>query len=87
MFIAEDQLDFHVWDRLDKFQIEKILFEFLEDSYVREYEQILVITGNGKVVKPLVDKLLDNHELVRKYNRAGYYNGQGGAFEVHLKNH
>lgn len=86
IFVSEDQLDFHDFERLTPFDIEKILNEFIEDSYVAGRENILIITGKGKVVRPLVEKLLPKNKHIRKFKRAGYFNGQDGAFEIFLNN-
>ncbi|HEX9804928.1 MAG TPA: Smr/MutS family protein [Candidatus Dojkabacteria bacterium] len=84
-FIADDELDFHDFGILDNYQIEKILYEFIENSYYLEYEKLLIISGKGKVVRPAVEKLLKKNSHVAKFKKAGYYNGQEGAFEVILK--
>jgi len=93
-FIAEGELDFHN-THLPKsygghggvllpYDIEKLLNEFLEDCHVAGYENVLVIVGKGKVVKPLVQKLLKQHKFVKTFKQAGYFNGQDGAYEVAL---
>lgn len=84
-FVAEAELDFHHFGQLTDFDIEKILFEFLEDSYVSSKSNLLVITGKGPVVRPLVQKLLKQNKFVKNFNVAGYFNGQDGAFEVELR--
>lgn len=66
------------------YDIEKILNEFLEDSYVAGYKRVIVVTGKGRVVKPIVERLLKEIRLVANYKIAGYFNGQEGAFEVEL---
>lgn len=83
-FIADDTLDFHEYDMLYPYDIEKILNEFLEDSYVAGYKRVIVVTGKGRVVKPIVERLLKEIRLVANYKIAGYFNGQEGAFEVEL---
>ncbi len=84
-FIPQGKLDYHDRGSLHPYDIEKLLNEFLEDSYIAGYTEVIVVTGKGAVVRPLVDRLLKKHKLVRKYESAGYYNGQTGAFEVHLQ--
>lgn len=84
-FIPQDQIDFHNFGEMTPFDIEKYLSEFLEDCYVAKYHQVLVITGKGSVVRPLVQKLLKQNKYVANFKPAGYFNGQGGAFEVELK--
>ncbi len=83
-FIADATLDFHEYDMLYPYDIEKILGEFLEDSYVAGYKRIIIVTGKGKVVKPIVSRLLKDMKLINSYKTAGYFNGQEGAFEVEL---
>jgi DNA-nicking Smr family endonuclease len=82
---VDAQLDFHDFKALLPYDVEQQLNEFLEDSYVRNYKQVLIITGKGKLVKPLVQKLLRNHKLVKKFEYADYYSGQEGAVVVNLK--
>lgn len=84
-FIPQATLDYHEFGVLLNFDIEQKLNIFLEDSYYKDYFQVLIITGKGKVVKPLVYKLLKSSKYVESFNLAGYFNGQGGAFEVNLK--
>jgi DNA-nicking Smr family endonuclease len=84
-FYSERELDYHDFGRVDLFDIEKILNEFLEDCHIASLTYVLVITGTGLVVKPAVEKLLRRHKLVQTFKSAGYFNGQGGAFEVILK--
>ncbi len=84
MFISEAELDYHNFGILLPYDVEKILNEFLEDSSIAGYKQVLVITGKGNVVRPLINKLLSRHKLVEKFKQAGYFNGQTGAFEVTL---
>lgn len=85
MFLADETLDFHELGILDHFDIEKILTEFIENSYNKDHTQVLVITGKGQVVRPLVKKLLEKSKYVEEFRYAGYFNGQSGAFEVTLK--
>ena len=84
-FIAEAELDYHEFGQLTPFDIEKILTEFLEDCYIAKYNRVTIITGKGNVVRPLVRKLLKENKFVENFKPAGYFNGQGGAFEVELK--
>lgn len=85
-FIPDSKLDFHNFDKLSPFDVEKILFQFIEDEFAADKNYLLIITGKGKVVRPLVQKLLEQNKYVEKYKSAGYFNGQQGAFEVTLKN-
>jgi len=66
------------------FDIEKILQEFIEDSYVEGHRNLLVITGKGRVVKPTVERKLKGIKYIKNFKIAGYFNGQDGAFEVEL---
>lgn len=83
-FIPDAELDFHNFGLVDHYQVEKILTEFLEDSQIMNYKQLVVITGKGPFIRPLVKKLLGNMNLVESLKTAGYYNGQSGAYEVTL---
>lgn len=82
----QDKLDYHEFGELTHFDIEKLLFDFLEDSYNFGFSKVLVITGKGRIVKPLVQKLLKQNKFVEEFKQAGYFTGQGGAFEVCIKN-
>ncbi|MCA9381074.1 Smr/MutS family protein [Candidatus Dojkabacteria bacterium] len=84
MLVFDAELDFHQFGIIDTADIEKILFEFIEDSHYYDKKNLLVITGKGKVVKPLVKKLLGQNPYVKKFKQAGYFNGQEGAFEIEL---
>jgi DNA-nicking Smr family endonuclease len=86
-FVPQRELDFHDYPKsLLPYDIEKILNEFLEDSYVSGLKYVLVITGKGQVVRPLVHKYLKENKYVESFKLAGYFNGQSGAVEVTLKN-
>ncbi len=83
-FQADDQIDFHDFGQLNPFEIENTLNIFLEDNQIKGNKYLLVITGKGQVVKPIVFKILRDHKFVKRYKVAGYFTGQGGAFEVEL---
>lgn len=83
-FIPDTTLDFHNRGPLHPYDIEKILHEFIEDSQLASHTQLLIITGKGQVVRPTVNRLLKQHPQVKEFNHAGYFNGQDGAFEVHI---
>ncbi|MEI7578811.1 MAG: Smr/MutS family protein [bacterium] len=91
MFIPDATLDFHDLGPITPFDTEKILFEFLEDSYIKEFMRIPVITGkglnsqNGAKLRPLIKKLLEENQYVQKFKTAGFDLGGEGAFEVTLK--
>lgn len=80
----EAQIDFHEFGLLNHYDVEKILYEFIEDSHVAGYENVLIITGKGQFVRPLVQKLLKSNQLVKSFKSASYYHGGSGAFEVEL---
>ena len=84
-FYPQVELNYHNLGVLTIYDIEKLLLEFIEDSYIQGYKYLLVITGKGKIIRPLVNKLLKFNEYVSQYNRAGHFNGQDGAIEITLK--
>ncbi len=85
IFIPDSQIDFHEFGMLTKFEIEDLLTKFIEDSYYAECKNVLVITGKGEVIRPLVKFLLQKNKYVESFKTAGYFNGQESAFEVVLK--
>src|SRR5687768_13042330 len=84
-FIIERELDYHQFGIIDKLDVERILNEFIEDSYVKELKYLLIITGKGPLIQPLVPKLLVKNLYVEDFRIAGYFTGQEGAYEVILK--
>jgi DNA-nicking Smr family endonuclease len=84
-FTPQATLDYHDRGPLSKYEIEKLLEDFLLESYTDGLNKVLIITGKGQVVRPIVSKSLKKNSLVQKSSKAGYYNGQSGAFEVYLK--
>lgn len=84
-FIIEAELDYHQFGVLDKLDVERILHEFIEDCYIKEQKYLLVITGKGNLIQPLVPKLLTKNSYVQDFRIAGYFTGQEGAYEVILK--
>src|SRR5688500_14921179 len=83
-FIIEEELDFHGFGVIDHLDIERILNNFIEDCHIRGVKNILVITGKGDVIRPLVPKLLAKNRFVADYRPAGYFTGQEGAYEIVL---
>lgn len=83
-FISEAKIDFHEFGPMTEFDIEQRLLHFLEDCHIARLSSVLVVTGKGQVVRPLVERLLQRSKLVEKFQSAGYFNGQTGAFEVSL---
>jgi DNA-nicking Smr family endonuclease len=90
-FKHEAKFDFHDLELkgITDYEVETHLFHFLEDSYHKGLQNVLVVTGKGSVIKPMVLKLLKTSSqiknLVKRYKLAGYFNGQGGALEIVLK--
>lgn len=84
-FEADAEYDFHQFEELLPFDVEKHLTEFIEDSFVAGHKNLLIITGKGSMVRPTVRKLLPSNKHVKEFRHAGYFNGQDGAFEVILK--
>lgn len=84
-FFPEATFDYHTAGVLSPYEIERYFDEFLLDCDVLGYRRVLIITGKGQVVKPLVSRLLKLSKKVESYKIAGYFNGQDGAFEVILK--
>lgn len=85
IFYCQNELDYHDLGPLTNYDIEKILNEFLEDSYIAMHKYVRVITGKGQVVRPYVQKLLKTNKYVEKFKTAGYFGGQDGAIEITLK--
>lgn len=83
-FIPQATIDFHKFGLLSEYDVEQKLANFLEDAYIQNLTQVLVITGKGEMVRPLVKKLLEKSDLVESFETAGYFNGQTGAFEVRI---
>jgi DNA-nicking Smr family endonuclease len=83
-FTPQRTIDFHDYSQLHPYDVEKLLTEFIEDCYVAGISQLLVITGKGRIVRPLAERLLKRSPHVAQFKPAGYFNGQGGAFEVEL---
>lgn len=83
-FVPQATLDYHNLGVLNAFEVEKMLYEFIEDSEVDGYKNVLVVTGKGKFIRPLVNNLLKKNKKVKFFRSAGYFNGQEGAFEVSL---
>ncbi|MEO6728596.1 MAG: Smr/MutS family protein [Candidatus Dojkabacteria bacterium] len=84
-FTSEAELDFHILDKFDPYDVESMLNTFLEDCYLSKLENVIIIVGKGFVVRPFVQKILKSHKLVNEFKQASYFNGQSGAFEVKIK--
>jgi len=87
-FRPEAQFDFHPLGVLTVEEIEFYLDKFLEEQKALGHIKLLIITGKGRVVRPVVARLLEGlvkrKKLVKEFHSAGYFNGQEGAFEVEL---
>ncbi len=83
-FHPDSTIDFHIYKISYPYEVERILNEFIEDSYVEEQGKLLVITGKGEVVRPAAAKVLEENQYVREFRTGGYFNGQDGVFEVKL---
>ena len=86
------ELDFHKYNSLTPFDIEKICNEFIEESVKKNLDKILVITGKGlhssfgiPVVKPTVVDVLKRNGKVFRFTEARRDRGGSGAFEVELR--
>lgn len=83
-FFPEATFDYHTFGVLSPYEIEKYFEDFLLDCEIMGCKRVLIITGKGQVVKPIVNRLLKHSKKVESYKTAGYFNGQEGAFEVIL---
>lgn len=83
-FQPEVTLDYHPLGILDTFQIEYTLEKFIEDSYFAGKRKLLIITGKGSVIRPVVKKHIRTLSHIKSWTQAGYFNGGSGALEVEL---
>ena len=84
-FKPEALLDFHDYDILNESYILEIYDQFIKESIEASQTKVLIITGKGEVIKPLINKTLARDNRVDTYNHAGMYQGGKGAFEIFLK--
>ncbi len=84
-FVAEAELDFHNRGILSPHDVEFETDIFLREQQILGKRMVLVITGKGKMVRPVIGRFLKTHPVVMEFKTAGYYNGQDGAYEVILK--
>lgn len=84
-FIPQAILDYHTLGILNSYEIEKFLEDFFIDCEFLGYKRVLVVTGKGAVVRPLVTKLLKASGKVETFSISNYFNGQDGAFQIVLK--
>ncbi len=83
-FKPEAQFDFHPLGVLTVEEIEFYTDKFLEEQRAIGNTKLIIITGKGRVVRPVVERVLKDYRFVKEYRRAGYFNGQEGAFEIVL---
>lgn len=83
-FIPEAQLDYHDLGILSVEEINYFLDKFIEEQVALGHTKVIIVTGKGKVVRPVVEKRLSKCKFISGFNSAGYFNGQEGAFEVEL---
>lgn len=78
------KLDYHDRGVLDPYTIEKLLEDFILDSYLAKCNKLLVITGRGRVVRPLVLRILKHHKTVKNFEPLENVNLYGGSFVVYI---
>jgi len=90
MFFTDNTLDFHNTGPITPYDVEMRFTKFIEDCYIKQHEQILIITGKGlnskqgAKIRPQIQKLLQQNKYVKSFKFASLYNGGRGAFEVQL---
>jgi len=75
-FIPEDILDCHEFGQIPYFEIVKLIEEFIEDSFNNEFYKVRIITGKGKIIRPLTINILKKSEYVENFNFSDYWSGQ-----------
>jgi DNA-nicking Smr family endonuclease len=83
-FRSTASFDFHNRGPLSKDIIEDLCASFLQECHANNDRFVIIITGKGEKVRPLVSRYLARSKRVKTFRTAGYYNGQEGAFEVEL---
>lgn len=83
-WIFDAELDYHDLGVLNPYDVEKLLNDFIQDSHLKGYSRLLVITGKGKVVRPLVLRLLKHHKLVKKFESNEQVNTFSGSYVVYI---
>lgn len=84
MFIPQATLDFHELGPMIHADIHKTIEVFIEDSYYKNLLKIKIITGKGKIVRPMALRIIKKSKFVKEYRFAGYFTGQNGAIEIIL---
>lgn len=79
------ELDYHDLGILNHFEIEKYLEDFLLDCHVKGHSRLLVVTGKGEVVRPMVLKLLKMNKLVKNFESREQVDPRySGSFIVYI---
>lgn len=84
MFREQATLDMHDFLPLPHDEIRTMIKNFIEEKYHQGLFQIKIITGKGRVARPIALQLLKKSPYVKQYRFAGYFTGQDGALEVLL---
>lgn len=84
-FIPEAVLDYHEYDILNEPAVEQIYNSFVDESIIYGQKKLLIVTGKGELVRPHIARIAARDKRIASYQRAGYFNGQSGAFEITLK--
>lgn len=84
-FHPQATFDYHEKGILNTHSVELLYEKFIQESIEENYKRILIITGKGDLVRPKVRLLLSRDKRVEKFSKAGYFQGQDGAFEVYLR--
>jgi dsDNA-specific endonuclease/ATPase MutS2 len=79
------ELDYHELGILTKEEIEYHLLSFIEQAHLAREDEVRIVTGKGRVVRPLVQAALKRNKLVDSFRFADYYSGQDGVIVVTLK--
>ena len=89
--LPQRQLDFHALGPQTSEQIVKKTEQFLKEAHDDGLTKVLVITGKGinskdgkAVIKPIVQKFLRSHDLVKSVSFAPINQGGEGAMLVVL---
>ena len=78
------ELDYHQLGILTREEIIFQLHDFIEMAVASGETHVRIVTGKGKVVRPLVQFELRKIKMVKSFEFADYFNGQDGAIEVEL---
>jgi DNA-nicking Smr family endonuclease len=78
------EFDFHQFDTITPEEVGFYVDRFIEDSVSNGDKKLLLITGNGKIIKPHAQTALKKNRSVKAFKQAGYHSGRKGAFEITL---